>query len=417
MLVLAGSLLSLLAARSLSASPPRFLLLCAALFRATLLLRPADLSDDLHRYLWDAAVSATGRSPYADAPSDPGLASVAPGLRARVAHPEIRTVYPPVAQASFRVATLLEGGPLGMKILFGTADVAVVLLLAVAGGRDFRFAAALYAFHPLAVTETAGQGHVDPLGIALLLASILLLGRGSRALAGLALALSVLVKYVSLFALPALARRGRVRLAAAFAAACAGLWLAASLSGASPAGGLGEYARRWEFNGILYPAALGLVQVSELPERAKAAFLDLKEALDHPVWTQSVFPYFYEAFFARALLGLCLFAVLAVVTVRVRDPWNAAFASIGALLVISPTLHPWYLLWALPFAAVRREPAFLYLSSVAPLSYVLLYPVPGVSPQAVRAIELAPFAILLAGTLVRRWRIASSERRPAPSPV
>ncbi|MDQ5871298.1 MAG: hypothetical protein M3547_03725, partial [Acidobacteriota bacterium] len=52
LLFLAGSLLSLYAARSLTASRTGFLLVCAAAFRLTLLFRPPDLSEDVHRYLW-----------------------------------------------------------------------------------------------------------------------------------------------------------------------------------------------------------------------------------------------------------------------------------------------------------------------------------------------------------------------------
>jgi hypothetical protein len=117
-----------------------------------------------------------------------------------------------------------------------------------------------------------------------------------------------------------------------------------------------------------------------------------------------VFPYFYDGFFARAVLGLLLAAVLALIGWRVRDARQATFASIAALLLVSPTLHPWYLLWVLPFAAERREPAFLFLSFAAPLSYLLLYPVPGLSPAAIRALQYGPFAALLAATLLRGRR-------------
>jgi hypothetical protein len=89
----------------------------------------------------------------------------------------------------------------------------------------------------------------------------------------------------------------------------------------------------------------------------------------------------------------------------------AVFASIGALLLASPTLHPWYLLWALPFAARSREPAFLYLSFAVPLSYALLYPVPWLTVPVVRVLEYAPFAFLL-GPSLRRAALT-----PGPSPV
>src|SRR5262249_4870269 len=71
LLFLAGSLVAIHAARSLSASRGGFLLLCGGLLRATLLWRQPDLSDDVYRYLWDGRVARAGISPYAYAPDDP----------------------------------------------------------------------------------------------------------------------------------------------------------------------------------------------------------------------------------------------------------------------------------------------------------------------------------------------------------
>src|ERR1700686_3919866 len=48
----------------------RSALLCGLLFRATLLLRSPDLSDDLLRYVWDGRVAAAGHSPYEAAPDN-----------------------------------------------------------------------------------------------------------------------------------------------------------------------------------------------------------------------------------------------------------------------------------------------------------------------------------------------------------
>jgi hypothetical protein len=268
-------------------------------------------------------------------------------------------------------------------------------------------AAALYAFHPLAVTEAAGEGHLDSLGVALLLACMAYIARGRRALAGVAFAMSVLTKYISLVAAVPLFQRGRSKFLIACALTAAVLWLAASRPGVSPVGGLGQYATRWDFNSPAYAAAVKLMDVSDLPRVAKDAFLDLKVRWGHPAWTLRVFPYFYSAFFARVLLGLLLAGALLVIASRVRDLEACVFASLAALLLLSPTLHPWYLLWVLPFAARRREPAFLFLSFCAPLSYALLYPLPGVSRGLVYAGEFLPFAVLLAATLARRRAAAA----------
>jgi alpha-1,6-mannosyltransferase len=391
MIVSGAILLSILAARSLSASRPGFLLLCAALFRATLLPRAPDLSDDLFRYLWDARVARSGLSPYAAPPADPALARLAPELRARVSHPELRTVYPPVAQAAFRVFG--GGGGLALKAFFSAADVAVVMLL-WRPGPGGAFAAALYAFHPLPVTETAGQGHLDSLGVALLLASLAYLGRGRGVLSGAAFAASALTKWVTVAALPALARRGGVRFLAAAAAAFIAIWLPAAKD-ASPFGDFSQYALRWDSNSLIYPAVFAAMESTGLPAAAKEGFLSLKARLGHPRWTQKVFPYFYSAFFARLALALLLAAALLWIAWRIEDTADAVFASLAALLLASPTLHPWYLLWLLPFAAARREPAFLYLCSVAPVGYALAYPTPLLPAVLVYAIEYGPFLLLL----------------------
>lgn len=386
------------------------MILCAAAFRLTLLFRPPDLSEDVNRYLWDGRVAASGRSPYASTPDDPRAAEMFPDLAPRVAHGEFITVYPPVAQAAFRAGASLSGtSVLPIKTIFAAADVAVVALLLAAGGATAPFAAALYAFHPLPVTETAGQGHLDSLGVALLLAAVVYVGRMRPVSAGFAFAAAVLTKYVPIAALLPLARRGKVRFAAAALATGLAVWGLAARGGASPAAGLGPYATRWEFNSVLYPAVARVVEAADLPERAKAAYVELKERLDHPTWMQALFPYFYAAFFARLLLALALAAALVAIAIRERDLDGAVLASLGALLLASPTLHPWYLLWLLPFAARRREPAFLYLSFAAPLSYALLHPLPGWSGRTVLLVEYVPFAALLAWTLFR----AAARRRGA----
>ena len=396
----AAGLLCLLAAPILSTSGPRFVLAAAALFRATLLFRSPDLSDDAFRYLWDARVARAGISPWRYAPAAPEVAGLDPALRAKVAHPAIRTVYPPVAEAAFRIGSGGGRSGLALKTLFAAADVGVVWMLC----RESPFAGALYALHPLAVTESAGQGHVDALGILLLLISLAALRSGRRTASGIAYAGAVLTKYVPLAGVLPMARRGRLPLVIAAAATTSVLWLAAAREGASPLGGMRDYATRWEFNSVLYPATVRVVHATDLPARAKSAFLDWKARHGHPPWTQSVFPYFYDAFFARAALGVLLAAVLVVIAWRVRDPTAAVFASIASLLLVSPTLHPWYLLWTLPFAAQRREPAFLFLSFSSPLAYGLLYPIPMLSRSFLLLAQYVPFTLLLAATLARALR-------------
>ena len=57
--------------------------------------------------------------------------------------------------------------------------------------------------------------------------------------------------------------------------------------------------------------------------------------------------------------------LVAVVTLsaRFRHDWpRAAFWVVGATLILSPVLHPWYATWILPLAIWRRQPAWTVLS-------------------------------------------------------
>ena len=417
----AGAAVALIAARSLSASRPRALFLFAAALRATLLLGTPGLSDDLRRYVWDGRVAAAGFSPYALAPADPALDGVARGGR-RPPHADVRTVYPPAAQAVFRFAvagaTLLgaadvadRGASLVLRAVFALADAGVVLLILAMGGAGAGWAAALYAFHPLAATESAKQGHLDSLGVLLLLASLVYLSRGdglsrgSRLRAGIAFALSVLTKYVPLAASLPLARKGRAAFIAAAAATGVAIEGAAWRQPVAPFGGLGVFARRWEFNSLAYSTLERLFAATGLPDAAKRGWIALKAALGHPGWMQAAFPYFYAGFLARAALALLLAAALLAI-LRIRDVETAVFASLAALLLASPTLHPWYLLWLLPFAARRRDPAVLWLAFAVPASYALLAPVPGLPHGAILFFEYAPAALLYLVSLERRRRAA-----------
>jgi hypothetical protein len=44
----------------------------------------------------------------------------------------------------------------------------------------------------------------------------------------------------------------------------------------------------------------------------------------------------------------------------------------GGLVIATPILHPWYLLWVLPLAAIRSVWPFYVLAGVIPLAYLPL---------------------------------------------
>lgn len=199
------------------------------------------ISNDLYRYGWDAHVQLSGIDPYRYPPAAPqqqhlrtppffptpaGCAQI--GKRpdcTTLNRPAARTIYPPVAEAWFDLVALVAPGR-GVRQwqLAGAAvDMAAIGLMIVGLtrlGRDPRDVA-WYALSPVPVIEFAGNGHVDGLGLLLLLAALLALERRRQALAGLFIGMATMVKLYPGLAAVACWRKGRWPLVATAAGVCA----------------------------------------------------------------------------------------------------------------------------------------------------------------------------------------------------
>jgi hypothetical protein len=225
------------------------------------------------------------------------------------------------------------------------------------------------------VIEVAWNAHLDLLGVLPLVTALWLARRAPvRSIAlGSAIAAAGLVKYFAVALLPAATRIGRpFRTAFAFSVAVAVLYLPYASAGGRLFTGLGTYAGSWRFNDGLYHI---LNWIAPWPHAAKAV--------------------------AAAV-------VLFIVVQSARNEWTiekAAFWVTGAILMLSPTVHPWYLLWMVPLVAIRPNRAWLYLSGSVFLAYYGLatYRAEGLwlEPWWIKLAIYGPFFILLA---VDSWR-------------
>ena len=357
--------------------PTTLVLGVAVVLRLIVLPLPPSLSDDIYRYVWDGKVALAGSSPYALAPEAEELAPLRDEIWENVAHREVETVYPPVALGLFSIAAALPAPLLVLKVLVAAADLVGCWLL-VALARRLGLGAAVtlgYAWNPLVVVETAGMGHVDSVGAAAVVATVLLLCRlrgdrraSSAVGAGLLAAAGVLIKLVPLVALPHWLRVGgrRTALAAAAALLIGVAPMVLPVGGAPP--GLVTYGVSWEFNGPVFEPLHRLVRVTGATELVKGV-LELakhvtgaREALDR------LFPYVYPQTVAKAVLGVVM-VVLIARSLRERDPVRGTGELLCSVLLLSATLYPWYLIWALPWAALLRRRAWLVLAASIQVAY------------------------------------------------
>src|SRR5262249_47890505 len=246
----------LLAIRELFSTPNfskrviAFSLLLSALWHVAFLIAQPGLDDDVHRYVWDGRVQKLGYNPYVVVPNDPALAGLHTRETRNLNNPEVPSPYPPGAQLFFRGVTVIRESVFALKVAFVVCDIAVVFALLdvlrkTGYGEHWVLA---YAWHPLVATEVAGSGHVDIVGVLLLLLSFGALLRRWRPAAALAFALAVSVKFVPIVLAPLYWKRIRVR-DAALAAIMFGLLYVPFLDhGRIPIGSLGTYVQRFRFN-------------------------------------------------------------------------------------------------------------------------------------------------------------------------
>ena len=350
--------------------------------RLALLPLAPELSDDIHRYLWDGHVLREGVNPYAHPPNDEALAALRTGWHGEINHPDVPTIYPPLAQVLFALVNVVGGTILAAKLVWLCFDLGCAALLQRIAARTGRNPARVllwYLWSPLLIVETAWSAHYDAVGLFFVTALIGVAacrrddgrtgsparppqpdppsaGRFLRAwkrpaTLGSVLGLATLVKFAPAAVLPPLARRYGVRAVVAFAAVCAVLYLPFAGAGVSAlTGGLRTYARHWSANEGAFSLVLQLVGD---PVRARAAVAVLVLAVaGYTAWRR--FPV------ERALLWV-----------------------LGAGLLLSPTVHPWYVLWVLPMAALRSHPPFLLAGGLAFLGYwgLASYEAAGVWPQ------------------------------------
>jgi len=319
-------------------------------------------SDDVYRYVWEGRVQRHGVSPYQQSPDHPGLASLRRPGHQRINHPDLPSIYPPLAQAMFRGAAGLGMEEVGFKNLMLLLDMVVLVLLFVWLRSSSVMA---YAWAPVAIASPVG-GHIDPLMLVFLVGCAMSWERGRPLLAGGLLGAAVLAKLGAVVLLPwMLVRRPRAALVA----------LVVVLVGYAPygfaTGSLLAFGRDFEFNASLY-------------------------RLFGP----------WSALLLAGWIGWVVFTQPRIASAGVQ--------LIAGLLLFSPTVHFWYLSWflvLLPATGLRRwtEPLLLWCVTITATCLTYAIRSPWLEFYSLTALE---YALPLALGVWLAWR--AWPRRIAP---
>jgi hypothetical protein len=345
---------------------------------------PPGLDDDIHRYVWDGRMQRLGYNPYIVVPSDPAFANLHTAETRTLNNPEVPSPYPAGAQLFFRAVTSIHESTFALKVAFVVCDFAIVLLLLdflrrTGQGEHWVLA---YAWHPLLAIEVAGSGHVDVVGVLLLLVSAASLLRRWRAVAAISFGLAIAVKFLPIVLVPLYWKRVRMR-DASLAAIIVGLLYVPFLNhGRIPMGSLGSYVQRFRFNDPVFA----------MLERMAAP---------------------------QVVAGLAVFVgFLTAIWMRRRSVEESAEAfawPMAASLFCAPVVYPWYLLWMLPFLrSTSTLPILVWTLSILPTYYVWhlrALGMPWVVPDWIMILEFGTVVIAGAIIALRRFtRLAPLQR-------
>ncbi len=309
----------------------------ATVMQALLVFTPPTLSDDMYRYVWDGRVQANGISPYLYPPNSAHLAQLTDrSIWVHINRKPAVTIYPPAAELAFvglwRVwpdnvrwfqAAAAAGGLLAGGLLIG-----LLRALRRSTGRVL-----IYLWSPLLAFEAAHAAHVDGLVLPFLVGAWWARVSERDGLTGALLGLATAMKLYPAMLFPALWRpnhpRGRWSMPIAFVltlAACYAPYVATS--GTQVLGFLPSYLHE-QFN--LGPLVSGLI----------AGFKHL-----------GIAP--FQGILWLTVGGLAL-AGIWMVFHPVADGESAVRRCtwmIAIFTLLNQDLFSWYLLWALPLAAI-----------------------------------------------------------------
>lgn len=309
-------------------------------FRLLLVFDPRQelLSTDIYRYLWEGKVWRAGLSPYLYAPNDMALVSLKEqhlALWSRIDHRHLSSIYPPLAQVAFAV---LPESVIGARLCFVGCELLTLSVLALwlrrlsyPSGRLL-----LYAWLPIVVVEISSSGHLEALLSLFLVGGLYLfscsVSRGRKFLGCAILFAAILIKYVSvvplLFVLCQWTRVDRTFsfkvwivffIAAALSLSCWGKEIVSS-------NGLRSYAEHWVFNGSGNALIEYLLNPWPMAKQV-AKLVGIGVSLVMFYWC------------ARSQFDLIMSVVLVFFVV----------------LLFSPVVYPWYLLWFAPFLVILNS--------------------------------------------------------------
>lgn len=302
-------------------------------------------SDDYYRYIWDGKIQTDGINPYLYAPNDSVLNHLhSELLPEKVSYPNIKTIYFPVSQWLFTLSYWLSGeNAVGLKIIYLLFElITLIALYFLLRSFDIdRKYLLIYAALPLVTFQFFIDAHIDIVGTALMIVSIALYFYNKKLFSYIMLGLSISIKPTGLLLLPFYFQNEVVIKEKIKSVVTPIIVFAITfwpyIFTATPLDTLINYSVNWTFNGMIY------------------------NILNLFISDNSII---------RIICGI-LFILLFSYLYFIKTDWlSKIYLSLFLLMLFSPVVHPWYLIWFAVLLPIVRSYSGIYFVSIISLTSI-----------------------------------------------
>lgn len=372
-------------------------ILLAFLLRITCVVIFPTFSEDFYRFHWDGLLVSEGHSPYEMTPreildGDLKLEGINETLFNELNSPDYYSVYPPLAQLIFSVGAWL----FPIDLLYSMISFKLILLLFEMGSVFFLIKilqyyelksslSLLYIWNPLILLEGAVNMHLEYIAVCFILLFIWAWLKNRFGLAGISLALGVLIKLLPLIFFPLILiktgwKKGLILLLS-FAFCISAFHLPFLILGNVSAimDSIKLYFNVFEFNGSLYYIA---------------SWVGMK----------------FVGYNAIAVIGPAM-AIIAGISILIYSWFKRKANIVESMLWISfiylifaTTVHPWYIVPLIALGLIRQYLFPFVWSLLIFLSYSAYQSDPVQENYLLIFVEY----LLLAAVLI--WDLSSNDR-------
>jgi len=270
--------------------------------------------------MWEGKMITQSINPYAIAPADPSLVHLRDDVWKGVNHADMTACYPPGILYLFSKIAQLHYGTGSFKAVFVFFDLATLIvlfaLLRLKGEKERM--AVLYALNPVVLVSFAGQAHLDSIMLFFMTAALLAYYSRRWILMFMLIALSIQAKQISILILPFLLKRENIRYS----------WICAL--------------------GVLLP----FLPFIESDIRAPfTSLMTFGMSMAHNGSLHGILRFLIGSITPATIVCMVAFIIMysRAFFFKDRDPMHLVFYSLCALILLSPTVHFWYISWIIPF--------------------------------------------------------------------